>query len=76
MKILTAEQKQFFETFGHLALPGLLTEDIGWITDEFAKVFTDKGIIHDPAKRTMFVPFVKYHTHKGCGFSVVSVSLY
>ena len=58
MNTLTSGQKQFFDTFGYLALPGLLSEDIGWITDEFAMVFKDKGLVHDPSKRTMFVRFV------------------
>lgn len=48
----------FFETFGYIVLPGLLAEEIGWITDEFEAVFTDRGLVHDPTKRTCVVPFI------------------
>lgn len=53
-----AQQKQFFETFGFLILPGLLVNDIGWITEEFEAVFADRGIVHDGTKRSCVVPFI------------------
>ena len=55
---LTTQQKQFFETFGYLVLPGLVADDIGWITSEFEAVFQDRNIEHDPSKRTCIVPFI------------------
>ena len=54
----TPEQLRFFETFGFLVLPGLMAGEIGWITEEFEAVFLDRGIVHDPAKRTCLVPFI------------------
>jgi hypothetical protein len=35
-----------------------MTGEIGWITDEFEKVFTDHEIIHDGTKRSCLVPFI------------------
>jgi hypothetical protein len=58
VKKLTPQQVGFFETFGYLVLPGLLAEDIGWITAEFAAVFTDRNLVHDPTQRTCVVPFI------------------
>jgi phytanoyl-CoA dioxygenase PhyH len=55
---LTAQSIEFFETFGYLVLPGLLAEDIGWITREFEAVFTDRGLVHDHSQRTCVVPFI------------------
>ena len=56
--ILTQQQRQFFETFGYIVMPGLVADDIGWITSEFEGVFKDRGIVHDPNKRTVIVPFI------------------
>ena len=59
MESTTAQQqKNFFETFGYLVLPGLLQNEIGWITDEFEAVFRDRGIVHDGTKRSCVVPFI------------------
>ena len=55
---LTEQQKAFFDTFGYLVLPGLVADDIDWITDEFEQVFRDRGIAHDATKRTCVVPFI------------------
>jgi hypothetical protein len=55
---LTQGQKAFFETFGYLHLPGLLADRIDWITDEFEAVWRDRGVTHDPARRTCLVPFI------------------
>jgi hypothetical protein len=55
---LTEQHKAFFDTFGYLVLPGLVADDIGWITDEFEAVFRDRGIAHDPTKRSVVVPFI------------------
>lgn len=58
MDKLTAQQVEFFETFGYLVLPGLLAQEIDWITHEFESVFTDKGVVHDFWQRTCVVPFI------------------
>ncbi len=55
---LTSQQKQFFETFGYLVMPGLLKEDIDWVTEEFEAVFQDRGVTHDGTKRSCIVPFI------------------
>ena len=55
---LTQEQKQFFDTFGYLILPGLLKDDVQWITEEFEAVFQDRGVVHDGSKRSTVVPFI------------------
>ena len=52
------QQKNFFETFGYLVLPGLLQNEINWITDEFEAVFRDRGVVHDGTKRSCVVPFI------------------
>jgi hypothetical protein len=56
--MLTEEQKRFFDTFGYLVLPGLLTEEIAWITEEFEAVFRGRGVVHDGTKRSTVVPFI------------------
>lgn len=58
MEPTTQQQKNFFETFGYVVLPGLLQSEIGWITDEFEAVFRDRGVVHDGTKRSCVVPFV------------------
>lgn len=55
---LSAQQKQFFETFGYLVLPALLSDEIGWITEEFEAVFRDRGVVHDGRQRSCIVPFI------------------
>ena len=55
---LTSEQKQFFETFGYLPLPGLLRDEVGWITEEFEAVFRGRNVSHDGSKRSCIVPFI------------------
>ena len=55
--ILTPQQCTFFESFGYLILPGLMTDDIDWIIEEHRKVFEQKGVAHDGSKRSMIVPF-------------------
>ena len=55
---LTEHQQRFFDTFGFLRLPGLLRDEIGWITGEFEAVFRDRNVEHDPSKRSTVVPFI------------------
>src|SRR5215218_4993557 len=57
---LTQEQKNFFDTFGYLVLPGLLADDLAWIKAEFEAVFTDRGVQHDGTKRSTVVPFIDH----------------
>lgn len=59
---LTTQQINFFDTFGYLVLPGLLADDIDWITDEFEAVFADRGVMHDGSKRSTVVPFIDQRT--------------
>ena len=54
---LTPQQCTFFESFGYLILPGLMTDDVAWIIEEHRKVFEQKGVNHDGSKRSMIVPF-------------------
>lgn len=58
MEKLSAESVDFFDTFGYVVLPGLLADDIEWITEEFAMVFADRGIVHDHVRRSCVVPFI------------------
>ena len=54
---LTPQQCAFFEAFGYLILPGLMSDDIDWIIEEHGKVFEQQGVVHDGSKRSMIVPF-------------------
>ena len=56
--MITQQQKQFFDAFGYLVLPGFLADDIAWITEEFEAVFRDREVIHDGTKRSCIVPFI------------------
>ena len=47
-------QAAFFQTFGYLHLPGLLANEIGWITDEFAAVLAD---VRAPQGQNRNLPF-------------------
>ena len=55
---LSQQQRDCFETFGYLVLPGLLNEEISWIIEEFEAVFTQRGVVHDGSKRSVVVPFI------------------
>lgn len=56
--ILTEPQITFFNIFGYLVVPGALLNEVAWITDEFTRVFEDRGAAHDGTKRTCIVPFI------------------
>jgi ectoine hydroxylase-related dioxygenase (phytanoyl-CoA dioxygenase family) len=48
-------RSRFFETFGFLKLPGLLADDIGWISDEFDAIWSRRSDIHhDGSHRTIY----------------------
>jgi len=55
---LSQQQRDCFETFGYLVLPGLLDDEVGWIIEEFEAVFTQRGVVHDGTKRSVVVPFI------------------
>jgi len=55
---LTTGQCEGFKTFGYVVIPGLLSEEIDWITSEFHAVFKDKGMEHDGSRRSVVVPFI------------------
>jgi hypothetical protein len=53
--MLTEQQKAFFQTFGYLALPGALKDDIGWIQDNFEAAWAARSDVkHDGSQRTIF----------------------
>ncbi len=56
--MLSPQQRTFFESLGYLVLPGLLADEIDWITEEHQKVFEKKGVAHDGTKRSFMVPFI------------------
>ncbi len=50
--MLTAQQRTFFNTFGYLHVPGAMTQDLGWISEEYEKTWRDHPeIVHAPARR-------------------------
>ncbi|MBV9848375.1 MAG: phytanoyl-CoA dioxygenase family protein [Armatimonadetes bacterium] len=51
--MLTPQQIAFFETFGFLVLPGLMAEEIGWITEGFEELFQGRTDPHDGTRRTL-----------------------
>src|SRR4051812_38904746 len=58
MDQLSDQQKNFFETFGYLLLPGVLANDIQWIKAEFEAVFQDASVVHTRTARTTVTPFI------------------
>ena len=54
---LTQQQLAFFETFGFLAFPDLFVADIGDITTEFERIWSDSGHTHDYQTRSGLIPF-------------------
>jgi hypothetical protein len=55
---LSQQQRDCFETFGYLVLPGLLNEEVDWIIEEFEAIFRNRGVVHDGSKRSVIVPFI------------------
>ncbi len=55
---LTVSQVRFFETFGYIALPGLVQEEIDWIVEDFEDVFAHGDRPHDGTQRSCIVPFI------------------
>ncbi|MEM7030950.1 MAG: phytanoyl-CoA dioxygenase family protein [Chloroflexota bacterium] len=61
--ILTTQQLTFMDTFGYLIFPGLLHDRIEQITDEFERVFANRGgghngQQHNGTTRSCIVPFI------------------
>ncbi|MBT5871838.1 MAG: hypothetical protein HOH43_00355 [Candidatus Latescibacteria bacterium] len=49
---LTDQQKRYFSDFGYIFLPGLMAEEIDWITEEYERAFRDHGVNHDGTQRS------------------------
>ena len=58
---LTPQQMSFFETFGYIVLPGLIKDDIDWITDAFEQVFRERQVNHDYVRRSCVFPIIDQH---------------
>jgi len=61
--VLTEQQISFFNTFGYLGFPGLLSDRIGSVIDEFENVWRahnggHNGRAHDGTARSCMVPFI------------------
>ena len=56
---LTTQQKRFFEDFGYLFLPGLMADQVEWITDEVEAAFAASQIVHDGGQRSGFGDLVQ-----------------
>jgi len=64
---LTDQHIAFFNTFGYLGFPGLLADSINEISDEFERVWQDRGgghngTAHDGKARSCIVPFIDQRT--------------
>ena len=55
--IMTSQQLQFFDIFGFLKFPGIFSEEIQQITDEFENVVRLSGTNHDYKQRSTIDPF-------------------
>lgn len=63
---LTRQQLDFFDTFGYLAFPGLMSDVIDNIIDDFEAIWLDHGgghhgQLHDGKQRSCIVPFIDQH---------------
>jgi ectoine hydroxylase-related dioxygenase (phytanoyl-CoA dioxygenase family) len=61
--VLTPQQLAYMDAFGYLVFPGLLADRIERITDEFERVFADRGgghngRQHDGTARSCILPFI------------------
>ncbi len=59
---LSNDQMVFFDTFGYLAFPGLLADQVDRIIEEFEKIWSNRGgghhgRMHDGRERSAIVPF-------------------
>tara|TARA_B100000745_G_C20124361_1_gene385077 strand:- start:246 stop:1007 length:762 start_codon:yes stop_codon:yes gene_type:complete len=60
---LTDHQKAFFQTFGYLQLPGLMSDCIDDITVAFMQVFERNAWQHDDKTRSMCLQFIDQHEY-------------
>ena len=63
---LSQPQLNFFETFGFLSLPSLMTDSIAEITEAFEQIWVEhggghNGRPHDGVNRSCIVPFLDQH---------------
>ena len=63
---LSEQQLSFFDTFGFLAFPGLMTDTIEQITNDFEQIWEERGgghdgKPHDGERRSCIVPFIDQH---------------
>lgn len=63
---LTEQQLKFFDTFGYIALPGLMANCIDEITTAFEQIWAEhggghNGKLHDGKQRSCIVPFIDQH---------------
>jgi Phytanoyl-CoA dioxygenase (PhyH) len=52
------QDRNFFETFGFLSVPGAVRNELDWINTEFKQVFMDNNVVHDGTKRTVVLGFI------------------
>ncbi|MBM3263533.1 MAG: phytanoyl-CoA dioxygenase family protein [candidate division Zixibacteria bacterium] len=52
LRLKQMHQKQYFEDFGFLILPGVLADRIGEIEADFERIFRENGVVHDGTKRS------------------------
>jgi len=57
---LSQAQIDFFETFGFIKLPQLMSDSVDWITEEFTQTFNGNSLLkpHDGTKRSCIFPFI------------------
>lgn len=49
------QRSEFFDTFGYVYLPGLLIDDVAWISSEFDEVWARRSDVrHDGLRRTIY----------------------
>lgn len=58
LTMITEDQVNFFHIFGFLKLPGLFKDDIGWMTEEFEKVFVNANVHHSGDQTSNIAPFI------------------
>jgi hypothetical protein len=55
---LTEAEVSFFETFGYLHLPGYMSEELDWISEEHAKLFVEFDVEPDGERTVDLIPFI------------------
>ncbi|HXW80715.1 MAG TPA: phytanoyl-CoA dioxygenase family protein [Acidimicrobiales bacterium] len=52
------QDRNFFETFGFLKVPGGIKNELGTVNNEFPQVFIDRDVVHRGTERTMVLGFI------------------